>query len=342
MPHKLTKLAAIGSSLLASAALAAPSAMVGSGSNWGASAPAAESSWKLPTMPKLWGQKAPEPQLGFSQPFFNQPQPTVTQRATQALTDNRLTRAFKKDNPGPRLAPPDAISLSTPTGEVGPQLVLSMAQLAESRGETETARQHFKQAVARWSNEPSVLREAGHFEDRQSRFDDAAWLYKRAVELAPTNPAALNDLALCDARRGDLAAATNSLRQAIALRPDKALYRNNLAVVLIEQNEVQTAYEELLPVHGPAVAHYNVGQLLSQRSRHSEAAMHLQQAVAIDSSFTAARQALAALPQAAAPHVAAKPMQRTQSPVNVPITPVVTSEPDEPEFLKLLPPVSGK
>ena len=109
-------------------------------------------------------------------------------------------------------------------------------------------------------------------EDRQSNLPLAESLYQQAVTANPQNAAALNDLGLCLAREGKLEPSLQVLEQAVQLQPDKSLYRNNAATVLVEMRQDQRALAHLAAVHNPAEANFNLGQLLVDRGRPADAA----------------------------------------------------------------------
>jgi tetratricopeptide (TPR) repeat protein len=50
------------------------------------------------------------------------------------------------------------------------------------------------------------------------------------------------------------------------------------------------AIEQFTVVHGPAIAHYNLGYLLEKRGNHQQAAVFFEKATTIDPNFTPARQ----------------------------------------------------
>ena len=133
-------------------------------------------------------------------------------------------------------------------------------------------------------------------EDREGQLDAALHYYRQAVQKHPQSAKALNDLSLCFARRGQLVEAVPPMEQAIRLQPAKQLYRNNLAKVLIELNQVGGALQHQLAVHPPAIAHYNMGVLLHQRDRNEEARNFLTQATQLDPSLVAAGTLMAQLP----------------------------------------------
>jgi tetratricopeptide (TPR) repeat protein len=169
----------------------------------------------------------------------------------------------------------------------------TFAQLAEREGNIEQARGVFREAIAKWPTDVELLRATARLEDRQGQLGVAEALYRRAVELEPQHAGAYNDLGLCLARQGKLEQSVQAIEQGICLQPDKALYRNNAATVLVELRQDQKALAHLSAVHGPAASNYNLGQLLVARSRTHEAVPYFQAAVEMDPTMEPARVALA-------------------------------------------------
>ena len=190
---------------------------------------------------------------------------------------------------------PDKLSLETPTGPATPQFCLAMAQMAERQGNVDQARAHLKQALAKWPRDVELLRATARLEDRQGQLAVAEALYRRAVRVDSQHPGALNDLGLCLARQGKYHESVEALELAIRLQPDKALYRNNAATVLVEMHQDQRALAHLAAVHGPAEANYNLGQLLVNRGRPHEAIVYFQRAVELDPNMQPAQEAIAQL-----------------------------------------------
>lgn len=204
----------------------------------------------------------------------------------------------------------DSIALQTPTGPPSPRLYISIAQMAERQDNIAEARRQYKQALAMWPGNVDVLRAAARMEDRQGHLAWAEYLYKRAAASNPHHAGALNDLGLCLARQGKLEQSVQTIEQAIHLQPDKALYRNNVATVLVELRQDQKALAHLAAVHSPAEASYNMGQLLVQRGRGDEAEPYFVAAVEQDPQLQQAQAALAGLrgePAAEQPLAVAEP-----------------------------------
>jgi tetratricopeptide (TPR) repeat protein len=194
----------------------------------------------------------------------------------------------------------DAIALSTPTGPPSPQLVVSLAEMSERKGNAVEARQQLRQAMVAWPNDVEVIRAAARLEDRQNELQAAEELYRKAIATNPQHAGAYNDLGLCLARQGKFDDSVLAIEQAIHLQPDKPLYRNNVATVLVEMKQDQRALAHLAAVHGLAEANYNLGQLLVQRGRSTEAMSYFQVALAQNPSLKQAQTSIAMLQRSSA------------------------------------------
>jgi Tfp pilus assembly protein PilF len=167
--------------------------------------------------------------------------------------------------------------------------------MCEQQGDLPQARQNLQKAISMWPNNTDVLRAAARMEDRQKNLPVAESLYQRAVAANPQNAAALNDLGLCLAREDKLEPSLQVLEQAVHLQPDKSLYRNNAATVLVEMRQDQRALAHLAAVHNPADANFNLGQLLVDRGRPADAVTYFQAALQQNPSMQQAQDALVKL-----------------------------------------------
>ncbi len=78
--------------------------------------------------------------------------------------------------------------------------------------------------------------------DRQNRLDEALQYYHRAIQAYPKEAGVFNDLGLCLAKRQMYRDSITAIRKAMQLQPQKPLYHNNLASVLVETGDMEGAY----------------------------------------------------------------------------------------------------
>ena len=279
---------------------------------------------------KFWESKptAARPPVAPRQVLAQQPLPSAQispvrnpiQYFSAAMSETPIAVAMRDDRPTNRVAPAarptpqpqrDQLALDVPTGTPTPQLHISLAQMSERQGNIPQARQQLQRALTMWPNDVEVLRAAARMEDRQGQLAVAESLYGRAAAADPQHAGALNDLGLCLARQGKLEQSVQTIEQAVHLQPDKALYRNNAATVLIELRQDQMALAHLSAVHGPAASNYNMGKLLVQRNRPADALAYFQAAERIDPSM---QQAAVAIAQLGGTPAATSPMAAGQTP----------------------------
>lgn len=236
----------------------------------------------------------------------------------------------------------DSIALSTPTGPPSPQLFISLAEMSERQGNVAQAREHLQQALSMWQGNVELLRAAARMEDRQGNLQVAEKLYRQAVASNPQDAASHNDLGLCLARQGRMDESVQEIEQAIHLQPGKALYRNNVATVLVELRQDQKALAHLSAVLAPAEANYNLGQLMVQRGRPQDALVYFQVALAQNPSLREAETSIAMLQRnslgAPAPAMATQP---GAAPYGSPPAGQVTAPPSNPAVAPAAPAAAG-
>jgi Flp pilus assembly protein TadD len=192
-------------------------------------------------------------------------------------------------------APPDPIALSTKSKKKTPDLYVAMGLAQERAGKTADAERMYKKALEIAPNDAAALLAYGHLLDRRGQLAEATKHYKTCCKKHPDNAAAFNDLGLCLHRQGQLSESATALREAVRLQPERKLYTNNLATVLVEQGRRDEAFSILAAAHGTAAAHYNVGYLLQQQGDKRSALEQFQMAANTDPSMSAAQEWIAKL-----------------------------------------------
>lgn len=213
---------------------------------------------------------------------------TATQKATTAVS-SALTPESKV------VKAPDPISLASMPEQINADVFYQAGRLAESKGNMGAAIEQYTQALATNPEHTPSLISLARLHDRVQDFAKAQRFYRRAIEASPENVVPYNDLGLCLARNGHRQESITVLRQAVALQPDRKLYRNNLATVLVTTGQIDEAWQQLREIHSPAEAHYNLGYLLSKKGHKDEAHRHLTLAIQKDPSLTDAQNLLAQL-----------------------------------------------
>jgi tetratricopeptide (TPR) repeat protein len=227
--------------------------------------------------------------------------------AASAKSENFLLASWKKTTAAvtgsaakPTLPEDDPLRLDRLPKKIGPEVYVGAARLLENQGKFDEAEAKYREALKVAPRDLSALIGLARLYDRQGASAKAVEVYRSAAKAHPDNPLVFNDLGLCYRRQRQSAPAIEALRKAVALKPDEAKYRNNLAAALVEAGQTDEALEQLLAVHAPAAAHYNLAYLLQQRGDRQAAATHLHQALQYDPQLAPARQMLAQLGHGAA------------------------------------------
>jgi Tfp pilus assembly protein PilF len=184
---------------------------------------------------------------------------------------------------------PDPTSLGFDSGPVKPNLHLTAAAVMEQNGELDAAHEHYRKALEMEPSSRPALIGIARLHHRAGKLNEAIAAYQHAARTVGNDPVILNDLALCLTHARRHPEAIETLRAAVAAKPDSLLYRNNLAAVLVEANRADEAVQVLAEKHGLAVAHYNVGYLLNRHGQPTAASAHFTHSLRVNPSFEPAR-----------------------------------------------------
>lgn len=226
--------------------------------------------------------------------------------ATSAPSENFLLASWKKTTAAvtggvttakATLPEDDPLRLDRVPKKIGPEVYVGAARLLENQGKFDEAEAKYREALKVAPRDFSALIGLARLYDRQGQGAKAVEVYRSAAKAHPDNPLVFNDLGLCLRRQRQSGPAIEAFRKAIALKPDEPKYRNNLAAALVEAGQTDEALQQLLAVHSPAAAHYNLAYLLQQQGQRQAAIDHLRQALQHDPALTPARQMLAQLGQ---------------------------------------------
>lgn len=187
---------------------------------------------------------------------------------------------------------PDPLALDNMPKKIGVDLCFQAGRMAETNGNPAAAIAQYERGLKDNPKHLPTLISLARLYDRQDEFDKAEKLYRQALDAEPDNATAHNDLGLCLARHEQNEAALAELRTAVKLEPNRKLYRNNLATVLVDVGRVDEAWNELNAAHSPAVAHYNLGYLLYHSGDKQRAREEFALAKQADTSLAAAQQML--------------------------------------------------
>lgn len=175
---------------------------------------------------------------------------------------------------------------------------VSWARLNERQGQIESAKRVYQLVLAKDpDNQQAVHRLAvvaakgGHYAESQRLFD-------KTLSLGPPTAELLSDYGYFLYLQDNLSKAERVLRDALGRDPQHTAARNNLALVLGEQERFDESLAEFRKAVGEAEAHANLGFIQSQLGYYEEAQASLHRALTLNPDLKPAAEALLQLAQA--------------------------------------------
>ncbi len=214
-------------------------------------------------------------------------QPTsMTAKMKKAWPFRRKSKIQIQDAP---LAVDDPTRLDNMPENLGPELYVASARMAEKAGDVKKALDLYNTALRTNGRDRASLIGLARLQHKIGKTDSAVEVYRTALNIYRGDAVIMNDLGICYAKQQRLNESISMLQAATEAAPDREMYLNNLAAALVEANRTNEAITRLSRARGPAIAHYNVGYLLDKSGRKNEAAVYLNQALEIDPNMRQAR-----------------------------------------------------
>jgi tetratricopeptide (TPR) repeat protein len=186
------------------------------------------------------------------------------------------------------LSPDDPTSLKNESKATAKTFV-AVGRLYAEMGKFAEAEEQYKLALKDQPNCLPALLAYAQLKEQMGQPDGALWFYQQAVKFYPRQASVYNNLGLFFGKQKRYDNAVGALASAIQIAPQNPLYRNNLAIVLVDQGRLPEAFEQLKAVHPEAVAYYNLGYLLNRRGQTQAAMQHFSLAVQADPNMTQAQ-----------------------------------------------------
>lgn len=265
--------------------------------------------------PAGFARAADKPTPDFSQPFVEQqksaygpelaqiygqdPEPTAgpLQKAGSAGKGffKSIGSAFKKKEkplePGRvKSDKHDPLSMENKPKPPDAEFYREVARFQEQSGALDGAEQSYRKGLAIAPRDRDSLLGLARLLNRRQRFDEAAKVFQQVTQLYPNDPAGYNDLGMCLGGQQKYSEAAAALARAVQLAPQRKLYRNNMALALVELRRYEEALSHLAVAHGEAVAHYNLGYMLTEKGDMQPARFHFGKALEKQPNFPEAQQ----------------------------------------------------
>lgn len=211
------------------------------------------------------------------------------------------------------------------------RLKMAYGQLMEENGQYAEARKNYSDVIELQPKNVEAILGLARIDQISGNVDQAEQGFRRAAKLDSSSAAAQFGLGQFYASQKRWKESSQALTKAMLAAPDETRYRYALAVSLVHAGDVDSALPHFIRTIGEAEAHYNVGLILQEEGRWSDAERQFTLAVAKKPDLTAAQNWLAHLraqhPQSIPPTDAA-PTDSPVIPAGHVATPQVASLPD--------------
>lgn len=168
-------------------------------------------------------------------------------------------------------------------------------QLAETRGDWETAIRQYDQALKASPRDERIIHRLAVAYTMTQQFPEAETMWRRLIEVTNGSADAWNNLAQTYeyAQRPEEAEA--AYRKAVSIDGANQFARTNFGLMLVRVGRVQEGREQMLAVLPAAEAHYNVASVMEMQGNKAAAREEFRKALELDPQMTDAQKRLAAI-----------------------------------------------
>ena len=196
---------------------------------------------------------------------------------------------------------------------------VSIARLAERRGQTEQAELAYQSLLKKHPELVTPHHRLGVLAARRGQFDKANEHFQAALRSDSKNVELLNDAGYCYYLQNRLDEAEQLYQKALTLDPNNQAVCNNVAMFLADKGRFDESLAIFQRVNSEAQAHTNLAFMLTQTGQYEQAEAHFTRALTLDSTLRPAakgllqlaeqqnRAKLAALPPQGAPRTTLAP-----------------------------------
>lgn len=181
----------------------------------------------------------------------------------------------------------ESVKPGTASAEIG------IASVWDRWGDYGQAAQHAERAVLLEPLSASALEALGRIYLHRNDLDSALSSFLSAVRIEPKNSSLLTNTGYVLLRRGDFLQARLYLEEAVAIDNSSVEAHNNLGIALARLGESDRALREFMAVSDASTAFNNLGAVLLEQKKWTEAKGAFQRALVIDPNYEKARTNLA-------------------------------------------------
>lgn len=166
------------------------------------------------------------------------------------------------------------------------------ARMTEQKGELLKASQQYEELLKKYPRKAELHHRLGILSQKSGRPEQAVNYLNQAHQISPMDVDILCDLGYSHYLQGNAEEALKIFQQAQQIKPGHARTQSNLAIALIELDQVPAAMSLLRQSMGEAAAATTVGFALAQKGELTQAQHYFSQALDTDASNQQAAEAL--------------------------------------------------
>ena len=214
---------------------------------------------------------------------------------TNKWTSSNAKRAPSSTEPVAGIASVGSPDLQA-TKKVDPvKLHLAYATWHEQTGNYAEARKSYAMVLEKSRKEVDAMLGLARIDRVYGRDAEADAQLKKTLKCHPKNPKVLVAIGEVHAARQEWPQALEKMRAAHSLAPYDNIYQYHLAVVEARSGDIPPALEHFIRSVGEAQAYYNLGYILNEQGRTTEAETHLVKALALKPDLKQAETVLASI-----------------------------------------------
>lgn len=193
-------------------------------------------------------------------------------------------------NNGAQTSPPSSASIeAAPQPGINAQTHYAAGQLAESRGDFDSAIAQYRETLSLEPKNTKALYRIGCIQAQQKKYAESIATWKKYLELTNNSATGYNNLAFTEELAGNPAGAEADYRRGIAKEPSNGPCRVNFGLMLARNGRIGDATIQLQAVLPPAQVHYNLATVYEMQHTPQKAKIEYREAVALDPNFADAR-----------------------------------------------------
>ena len=175
------------------------------------------------------------------------------------------------------------------------QTRFAAAQLAEAQGQLAQAAKLYRQVLEENPKHQTALYRLGIIYTETKQYPLAIEVWRQYVKASDGSATAISNLGFCYELAGQIPEAEKAYNIGITKEPTNQACRVNYGLMLVRQNRLPEAIQQLSAVLRPAEVHYNIASVYEQMGEKEQAKAEYQKAAAIDPKFWEANARLAAM-----------------------------------------------